>query len=302
MTISFSQNIGVTTVKGNKDILFEAERFFYEYLVNNEINKKFTSFKIEEKEYLIRDSILLEKYFNYSQFKRPKKEFLTKFSDFLQENLFNSSDHIIKKNLMYILPFSSSEFYNYVILLDGIKLEKLKLELQSPFKEQLYKKEIHRFYFSHGGFIEKVEELVETSSKKDTLLLKLSSKFEYSDKLLKKKILEYKNVYTNQITEVKFYSFDKSGKLLNLENDVFKYNEKLELISKTSLLTKYNYKNGNLTEIKTTLNGKISKGFKIKYANQKISVEPLTNCFDCETYTYTLIKQETLELLRKTYF
>jgi hypothetical protein len=284
----FSQEIIIDESNISNELSEKSKQFFFEYLIDNKINNEFKSVKIGTNEYLIKDSTLLEKYFKYSYFKRPNKIFLMKFNNFLLSNVFNSNEENIINNLNYIIPYSSPELYNYMILMDGMKINPLKIEIASPFELQLNKKEIHRIYFKKNGLIDKVEELVESSSKKDTLLVKKITTYEYYKNTLKNKKVEYKNIHTSQTVEITLFLFDKTSKLTEVKTEKFTYNNGEPNISTTQTI--YTYKTRNLTEVKTNFKGKILNGYTINYDKNIVTVNPLMECRNCEPFRYTLIK------------
>ena len=279
----------IPTVSSEKfEMIKESEKFFYENLVGNKINNGYKSIFIEGRLYDINDIALLEKYSEFSFFKRPDSEFVKNFSTYLLDNLFKSKESNVVKNINYILKYSSNELYNFAFSKEGLKIDKNTLEISSPFIETLYKKEIRKIYFDKFGLIEKVEELVESNHKPDTLQLNRLTTFLYSKGILKEKVIEYRNIHSGFITQKDIFKFDSLGKLNEVLKETYN-NDKMNLKNRT-IITYYKYEKNNLIEIKSIMSEKklLLYGYEIKYNVNNIVVIPLISRHN--TYNYTLSK------------
>lgn len=273
---------------GHRELNEKAEKFFFENLIGNKQNKNFKSVLIGDRLYDLNDSLLLQKHPEYAYFKRPSGDFLKSFTTFLMNDLFKTNDAKVLKNIHYSLPFSSSELYGFYVIKEGLKIDNYTLQIATPFNESLYKKEIKKIHFNKNGLIDKVEELVETNYKPDTLLLNRLTTYTYSKGILIEKIIEHKNIHTGQQTQVDSFLFDKYGKLKEVKIEKYNYRNEAPEVSKS--LTLYKYNNGNLTEIKTSYRDKVISSYSINYENNRIEVNPLDSCYSCVTFNFLLKK------------
>lgn len=272
----------------NREIIEESEKFFFENLIDNKLTLDFKFVTIGDKLFNLKDSILLEKHSKYSFFKQPNNEFVTNFSTYLLDNLFKTKETNVLKNIKYILKFSSNELYNFFIIKEGLKIDKYTLEISSPYKQSLYKKEIRKIYFDKSGLIEKVEELVESKYKPDTLQLNRLTTFVYSKGLIKEKVIEHRNIHSGFITQKDIFKFDNFGKLTEVLKETYK-DDKMNLKTRT-IGTYYKYEKNNLIEIKSIMIEKnlTISGYEIKYNTNNIEVNPIISRQN--SYRYTLSK------------
>ncbi|MCZ8089401.1 MAG: hypothetical protein O9282_13040 [Flavobacterium sp.] len=284
--------LGQETVKKvsleNLEIIEESEKFFFENLIDNKQNIDFKFVSIGDRLYNLKDSILLEKHPKYSFFKQPDNKFVNNFSTYLLDNLFKTKESNVLNNIKYVLKYSSNELYNFVIAKDGLKIDKYTLEISSPFIETLYKKEIRKIYFDKFGLIEKVEELVESNHKPDTLQLNRLTTFVYSKGIIKEKVIEHRNIHSGFKTQKDIFKFDSSGKLTEVLKET--YNDDKMNLKKRTISTYYKYEKNNLIQVKSIMNEKnlLLYGYEIKYNVNNIEAIPLISRHN--TYKYTLNK------------
>jgi hypothetical protein len=282
------QELAVSKENTKSEIIEESEKFFFENLIKNKINKEFTSVKIREQIYSLQDPKQLEKYAEYSYFKRPGAEFRREFFAFLILHVFQSNDNkTLADNLNYILPFASNELYDYSVMEDGLKTGRLTLEITTPFRETVYQKEIRRIYFHSNGLIDKVEQLIESRTQPDTLLQNSITTFTYSKNRLKEKRHEHFNVFTKQITQVNTFKFNSIGQLKETNSDRYSFSAEGPKISTNQ--TNFIYYNGNLIALQFIFKGKVINGYSIFYNKRTITVNQLTPCMDCASYEYQLV-------------
>jgi hypothetical protein len=285
---AMGQEVVITEQSSNRELNEKAEKFFFENLIGNKQNNNFKSVLIGDRLYNLKDSVLLQKYSEYAYFKRPSGHFLKSFTTFLMNDLFKTNDANVLKNIHYSLPFSSSELYDFYVIKEGLKIDNYTLQIATPFNESLYKQEFRKMYFHTSGVIEKVEELVESTHKPDSLLLNKLTTFTYVKGLLNEKVIAHYNIHTGQLTQKDIFKFDKQGKLIEVIKETLTYNNPTPKISIRNTIFTYN--KGNLTEIKSMLKDKnlILYGYTIHYDKDKIEVMPLVSKFDSETFSYTL--------------
>lgn len=282
------QEIVTKVSTNNRKIIEESEKFFFENLIDNKLNIDFKFVTIDDKLFNLKDSILLEKHAKYSYFKQPNNKFVNNFSTDLLDNLFKTKETNVLKNIKYILEFSSNELYDFYIIKEGLKIDKYTLEISSPYRQTLYKKEIRKIYFDKSGLIEKVEELVESKYKPDALQLNKLTTFLYSKGLIKEKVIEHRNIHSGFTTQKDIFKFDNLGKLTEVLKETYN-DDKMNLKTRT-IGTYYKYEKNNLIEIKSIMIEKnlTLSGYEIKYNTNNIEVNPLNSRQN--SYRYTLSK------------